>query len=170
MRFSSWRAATVRKRSLRSPEAVANRRAAARARRPRSSQYADRSMLGMVPTKLRGLWMPRACPVVPHVRRYRREREKKFFRLSSVATNLTNHGASPWDSAMPRACPVVPHVRCYRREREKKFFRLSSVATNLTNHGASPWDSAMPRACPVVPHVRRYRREREKKFLLSLLL
>ena len=52
---------------------------------------------------------------------------KEVVSASCVATNLTNHGASPWDwdaTGLSRG--------------PSRSWLL--VATNLTNHGASPWD------------------------------
>ena len=109
-----------------------------RHRRRRRGASAGCSVVVGVSSLMRTAPMPRACPVVPHARCYRRREGTIFF--SPVATSLTIHGASPWDSLMPRACPVVFHARCYRRREEKNFFP-SPVATILPIHGASPWDS-----------------------------
>ena len=82
-------------------------------------------------------------------------RKKKFFcSLASVATNLTIHGASPWDwdaTGLPRGASRSPLQEGERRS----FFRsLASVATNLTIHGASPWDwdaTGLPRGASRSP-------------------
>ena len=86
--------------------------------------------------------MPRACPVVLHVRCYRRKREKTVFSFLRFCSHEPNeprgkpvglgcHGLAPWSFTF---------VATGGREKRRFFLSCASVATSLTNHGASPWD------------------------------
>src|SRR6516162_7852098 len=69
--------------------------------------------LAATPTALVCRWMPRACPVVPHVGSYA-NRSRPLL--------------------MPRACPVVPHVDPCKIQTE-----TGGGLRNVKHHGASPW-------------------------------
>jgi hypothetical protein len=96
-----------------------------------NSDKPERSLI-CVSAANRRIWMPRACPVEPHVRRYKKQLVQKSGRSRQGKVRLRISLPSSFSSSereAPRGKPVASGFGTSR------FF----VAVNVSLHGASPW-------------------------------